>query len=1507
MTQAQGDPLIGTRIREYEILELLGKGGMGAVYRARHTYLEQERAIKVIHGKRTDDSGFVDRFIREARILTKLRHPHLIQLLEFGTLEEQSFFMVMELIRGESVLDRLRKIGRIPIPEAVKIMKEAASGLQCAHQNGIIHRDISPDNLILLTENDSQITKVIDFGIAKPLLESSLEVTATNLFIGKPEYCSPEQCTFSENKQPLDARSDIYSLAVTFYQMLTGNLPFHSKSPQGYFMKHAHELPDAPSVHFPPGSFPDSLDRLILKAMAKDREERHQDLGHFLAQLEAYNEQSLAIPLFSEPEIGELFAGRYWIEKKLGRGEMGMVFQAIDKILEIPVALKTISFDLAEDKKNLARFKREVVLARKVSHPNVCRVYDIGENSGVHYVSMELVEGKTLADHMRAQGPLPLEAALPILEQLLKAIRETHKAGIIHRDLKPQNIMIDSQFRLKIMDFGISLSPDFSRITQTGSLVGTPHYMAPEVFEEKPVNHRADIYSFGVLMYTLFTGRLPFDGPTPIAVIYAHLKGDAPKPSDVIPAFSPNLERIILKTLQKNPEDRYATADQILQDLEMLIQPSSDPRLQASEQLTHKLIAEHRYGKALKVLQSLLEDQPDHPQWKKLYKNALAEKTKKDIRRTRLLIKKQNWMQAEFYLERIGGQQLEGTGVLKQVKKLQELLFSGKRQAVDQHIQDADQRLSAKDYIAAMASLESAWHLQPNDPAIITMQQKIQLAQETELNEKHDAKLEEARRLQIDGQDGDAFTIIQEILKENPSHRLAKELSEQILDQRWQIVQNQIRQDLELAMQPLSFCDFEVALDLLTKLKKTIEIDSCRKEMERIRKAVASLDVSFRSEQYYDVQGIIEKLLAKDPFGWLEAHRGTFVEIENTAAEKLSSRQMAMMDVLSRSKTFAQQNRYVEALDLLKQWSGTEAEALRSEILYEYRDWKMQEAQRHAAQMEWEDAIDCWKEMLHFFPDATDIQQAITQAENHVVAEIQIQQELLRRLKNCYSLVLKEEWADALALTEKMLDSIEPGFRLIELEKQIETLRSEILKQNVKQQTHLDAIASELAEIRQLYKTGSYPEALERISLILETDYVREEALELKASIEKAIQTQAVSMKFQSTIQKGKEYFEQQNWQKAIELWKRAVALSDETYLKDWIEQAEQKLKKERQSRLSMIAMLAEADELIFYNKFSDARRKLEKCKKVLQEQSSFEDLAEQFRNIAQKLAKEMQKEEALQIALHTEIEEAEVLYQQKLYEEALRKVEAVLEQKPEMESALKLKAATEVARGVERSVLEILKAVVKLVVKRAFKHLPALLIRLKETSLSTAYAEDCASIVDELPLLVLEIESGDQISAKERLDRLFSRSLLLLEYETTLRDFVETLDTRNRKEIQLEEVLASGLESLESRDREGVLDCLDRFHEVLTGKMQRKSFPAEHLDRTATLSDDDLKLTEFELQSLQDSLMHHEVETILKAAKKVLEQGDKHRAEELFQQALRIEPDNAVAQEGLRLSQEKS
>ncbi|HSB60826.1 MAG TPA: protein kinase, partial [Vicinamibacteria bacterium] len=596
--------LVGKRVRDYDIQELVGRGGMGAVYRAKHVLLLEDRAIKVVSRQPADDHEFIERFIREGRVLARLRDEHLVRLYEFWE-ESGQLFMALEFLQGESVAHRLHARSRLRVEEAVEIARQAARGLKVAHDGNVVHRDISPDNLQLVgVEGGRERVKVMDFGIAKAVEEASRELTA-NLFLGKFEYASPEQCGYGlRREERIDWRSDIYSLGVTLFKMVTGHLPFSSATPQGYLVKHATEPPPLPSSVAPDAGIPRELDEIVLKALAKKREDRQQSMAELIRELDAVpvSERTaapLATQVLSGPSapsapsppsgpsptptpgargtssltgalrIGEPFARKYMIEGRLGEGGMGVVYRAMDTILDEPVALKVISARLLEGRDAVERLKREVVLARRVSHPNVCRIYDIGESeTGTHYVSMEYVEGRLLSSLIKEKGTLSLPQGVPIARQVLDALGAAHVVNVVHRDLKPDNIMVTAVGHAVIMDFGLSLSEDSRRVTQAGFLIGTPHYMAPEQISGGLVDPRSDLYAMGVILFRMFTGRLPFTSENVLDVLKAHLHARPPRPRELNPRLPEPLEAIILTALEKDPAKRYQSSDAFLAALD---------------------------------------------------------------------------------------------------------------------------------------------------------------------------------------------------------------------------------------------------------------------------------------------------------------------------------------------------------------------------------------------------------------------------------------------------------------------------------------------------------------------------------------------------------------------------------------------------------------------------------------------------------------------------------------------------------------------------------------------------------------------------------------------------------------------------------------------------------------------------------------------------------------------------------------------------------------------------
>ena len=270
----------------------------------------------------------------------------------------------------------------------------------------------------------------------------------------------------------------------------------------------------------------------------------------------------------AEPQVGALFAGRYEIQSILGKGGMGIVYKALDRDLEDMVAIKTLRGEaLSADPSLLDRFKQEIRLARKITHPNILRTHDLGETAGLRYLSMEFVKGITLKHLVEQDQLLPTPVALRIAKQICAGLAAAHEVGVIHRDIKPQNIIIEPTGGLKIMDFGIARLTQDRGMTATGTVVGTPDYMSPEQARGVALDFRSDIYSLGVVLYEIFTGSLPFEGDTPLAVVLKHVQEKPPAPQSKNPRIDPRIAAIILRCMMKDPNERFQTVNDLYEAL----------------------------------------------------------------------------------------------------------------------------------------------------------------------------------------------------------------------------------------------------------------------------------------------------------------------------------------------------------------------------------------------------------------------------------------------------------------------------------------------------------------------------------------------------------------------------------------------------------------------------------------------------------------------------------------------------------------------------------------------------------------------------------------------------------------------------------------------------------------------------------------------------------------------------------------------------------------------------
>ena len=284
--------------------------------------------------------------------------------------------------------------------------------------------------------------------------------------------------------------------------------------------------------------------------------------------------------------IGKRINGRYKVLDTVGGGGMANVYLAHDMILDRDVAVKVLRLDFANDEELIRRFRREAQSATSLVHQNIVSIYDVGEEGdSVYYIVMEYVEGQTLKQYIQQHSPIPVSKALSIMEQLTSAISHAHQNHIIHRDIKPQNILMDRNGNVKITDFGIAMALSATSITQTNSVLGSVHYLSPEQARGGAANHKSDIYSLGIVMFELLTGRLPFSGESAVSIALKHLQSETPSVRRWNPAVPQSVENIVLKATAKDPFHRYENVEEMEEDIRTSLDDSrlNEPKFNIPE------------------------------------------------------------------------------------------------------------------------------------------------------------------------------------------------------------------------------------------------------------------------------------------------------------------------------------------------------------------------------------------------------------------------------------------------------------------------------------------------------------------------------------------------------------------------------------------------------------------------------------------------------------------------------------------------------------------------------------------------------------------------------------------------------------------------------------------------------------------------------------------------------------------------------------------------------------
>lgn len=276
-----------------------------------------------------------------------------------------------------------------------------------------------------------------------------------------------------------------------------------------------------------------------------------------------------------------MIANRYEVFQHIGQGGMADVFLAVDTILNRQVAIKILRSELSTDAVSVARFEREAQAATALSHPNIVEIYDVGDYKGHHYIVMEYVPGKTLKQVIQQRHGLLKEESVDIMKQLVSAIAEAHKRGIIHRDIKPQNVIVKADGTIKVLDFGIALAKGSNQLTQANNVMGSVHYLAPELAKGEHATVQSDIYALGIVLFEMLTGDVPFKADNAVQVALMHMRNDMPSARSINPEIPQSLENIIIRATAKDPKMRYRSCNEMLEDLRTCLRPErlNEPKL----------------------------------------------------------------------------------------------------------------------------------------------------------------------------------------------------------------------------------------------------------------------------------------------------------------------------------------------------------------------------------------------------------------------------------------------------------------------------------------------------------------------------------------------------------------------------------------------------------------------------------------------------------------------------------------------------------------------------------------------------------------------------------------------------------------------------------------------------------------------------------------------------------------------------------------------------------------
>jgi serine/threonine protein kinase len=604
-------PDLPEQFGRYRIIRRLGQGGMGSVYLAEDTQLRRPVALKVASFGTEDSAEARQRLLAEARAAATLDHPYLCPVHDVGEIDGR-LYLTMAYIEGQSLAE-LTGGKSLPERQVAALVGKLALALQEAHTKGVIHRDLKPSNVMIKRTGTRREPVIVDFGLARRDDVNEARLTRTGQVMGTLDYMAPEQ--IRGDLKEIGPACDIYALGVILYELLTGKLPF-----EGSRLAVVGQILTQPP--YPPSTIRPDLDprleAICLKAMAKNVGDRFASMGALAAALTEYlrgpsasaapstrapaPSGAAAPPAGSDTLMARLLergvsnpasapapspaaadalpAGLanhpdYEIKRELGRGGMGVVYLAHNKLMDRDEVLKVMGRGVVDRPEVLERFVREIRAVARLRHPNIVTAYSAMRLGESIVFAMEHVEGHDLAHLAQVRGPMPVAHACNFAYQAALGLQHAHEEGLVHRDIKPGNLMLARQGEtaiVKILDFGLAKATREKNVegalTSAGQALGTPDYIAPEqITDAASADIRADIYSLGATLYYLLTGRPPFQAKSLYDVYQAHISRDA-MPLDGLRGDAPEeLAALVAKMMAKEPAQRFQTPGEVARAL----------------------------------------------------------------------------------------------------------------------------------------------------------------------------------------------------------------------------------------------------------------------------------------------------------------------------------------------------------------------------------------------------------------------------------------------------------------------------------------------------------------------------------------------------------------------------------------------------------------------------------------------------------------------------------------------------------------------------------------------------------------------------------------------------------------------------------------------------------------------------------------------------------------------------------------------------------------------------